>query len=153
MSEMRDGGAVDIESIKQARDEDQQDDHELLGVQAVVHPDGSDARIVLHTTQGSIPLSVSFDRIEAAYTEIRQAAMLMFYRQTEPNNSGPNPVNELCRTARRPKTVSVIVDRRTGDRLFVQQFPDHLPTVTRMSAETVNQMIDDITFLAAKTSN
>lgn len=126
---------------------------ELLAVQAAVHPDGADARITLHTSEGMIQLTIPFDRISAAHAEIRHASILMLYRQTLPVERSHNPLNDLLLTAMEPSRVSVVVDQSTGDRLFIQQFVDRMPIVTRMSVEAVNRTFEEVVRASRNAAN
>lgn len=133
---------------------DRPDDQELLGVQTVVEPDGSAMLLILHTSQGSIRISVPFGNATHLDAAVNQAALLMLYRQTAAPDQPRNPLDDLIRAALRPSRVSVGIDRQTGDRLFVQEYGgERLPHVVRMSADAVNDCLIELSSVAAAHAN
>jgi len=147
MGEMAGGDAAETEYICPAHDQ------ELLAIKTVVHPDGSDVLLTLHTTRGSINLTVALEHISAALAEIRQASLLMFYRQTTPGACTGNPIARLLSAALEPSRVSVVIDPATADRLFIHQFPNRMPIITRMSPDAVLSTIDELSIVARKAAN
>lgn len=146
MGEAVGGTAAETEYICPAHDQ------ELLAVKTTVHPDGSDAQVTLHTTRGSINLTIAFEQISAAIAEIQQASLLMLYRQTTPGAS-TNPMARLLDAALRPTNVSVVIDPETGDRIFIHQFAERMPIITRMSAAQVFSTLDELSSAAKKSAN
>lgn len=130
------------------------EDQELLGIQAVVEPDGSAMLLTLHTTEGSIRISVPFGNASGFDAEVHQATLLMLYRQTAAPGQSSSPIDDLIRAALRPSRVSVGIDRQTGDRLFLQEFGGkHLPRVLRMAPEAVNDCLAELESVAAAHAN
>lgn len=142
------GKAVDTEPVSQAAES-----MELLGLRAIVHPDGADASITLHTSDGVICLSAQLEQVAAVQTEIRSAALLMQYRQTMVIDEGEDALKELLRAAPRPASSTVVVDATTGDRMFIMQFADRLPIVIRMAPEQVNELLGELSIESKRTAN
>jgi hypothetical protein len=133
---------------------EQREDQELLGVQTSVEPDGSVMLLTLHTTEGSIRISVPFGQASNFEADLHQAALLMLYRQTAHPAGSQSPIADLIRAAVRPSKVSVGIDRATGDRLFLQEFGgERLPRVVRMSPDAVNETISELETMAAAHAN
>lgn len=147
MSGLGDSGSTDRTRKKSAVTQ------ELFGVRAIVHPDGLDAKISLHTTDGRIELSVPIGQIAAAHAEIRSAAILMLHRQSMKKDQGTAMFDELLLTALKPTRCTPIIDRKTGDRVFVLQFPDRLPIVIQMSPELVAESLTDLSAISMKAAN
>lgn len=127
---------------------------EILGIQTAVDPKGVDVSITLHTAAATtITVRVPYDRIAALDAAIHHAAILMHYRQSMAQDEGEQAMHSLRRTALRPASVHVTVDGQTGDRVFVQQFTDHMPIVTAMSAESVNAALDDLALAVRLAAN
>ncbi|RWO90888.1 hypothetical protein [Mesorhizobium sp.] len=127
---------------------------EVLGRQIMVEPDGSAMTLILYTSEGCSRFLVPFGQASGLEGEVHQAALLMLYRQTAAPDAVHNPIDELIRAALRPSKVSVGIDRRTGDRLFLQEFGgEHLPRVVRMSPDAVNDTISDISAVASAHAN
>lgn len=116
----------------------------VLGVQALVSMDGSEARLTLHTSDGRIHLTVPFEQISAFHTEVRHASAVMLYRQSQ-TLTAENALDLLLETAVRPLRISTLIDQATNDRIFVMEFCDRMPIVTRMSADAVNSTITEMT--------
>lgn len=126
---------------------------ELVHVQAAVEPDGSEAIITLHTTEGQFDLSVQFDRMSAASVEIRRAGMIMLRRQMSRIDTARAAFDELVRSAPVPAKVVVTIDRETGDRVIIYRFPDRLPIIIRMSPEQVEGALEELAIEARKAAN
>ncbi|MER8602830.1 hypothetical protein NKI48_03075 [Mesorhizobium sp. M0644] len=128
--------------------------HELLGIRAIVHPDGDEATIRLRTSQGRIDLSVSLAQVGAADAEIRSAANLMHYRQSMKKDAGLSAFDDLLHTAVHPTETSIYVDGATGDRLFVLHFADdRLPMVVRRSPEQLAAILEEVSDICKRAAN
>ncbi|RWQ12377.1 hypothetical protein [Mesorhizobium sp.] len=124
-----------------------------MAVRAIVHPDGNDARLTLHTNSGSIDLVVSHEFISAIHAEIHNAATRMLYRQAMRADEGVAAFDDVLRAALRPADCHVIIERDTADRVFVLQFRDRMPLAIRMAPEQVADSLDQLTSLSRLTAN
>lgn len=127
--------------------------HNFRNLTAIVHPEGDDARVTIHTTAGPINLSVGLEYIGRANTEIRRAAILMAYRSTMKKDEGETALSELLHTALRPDEVSVVVDKQTGDRFWILQFDGHSPVVIRLTPEQGDKAHADLQSVLKSTAN
>lgn len=132
---------------------EEHEDPELLGMQISVDPDGSHAVLTLHTLFGAFRVTVPFGQMSIMDAEIRLAGLLMLYRQTSLPQPLTNPIDDLIRTAVRPSSVLVTIDKQSGDRIFIQQFGDRMPRVVRMSPEAVNSALTDLAAVAGAHAN
>lgn len=126
---------------------------ELLGLRAVVHPDGNDANLTFHTTAGEIHVFAPLEQVAAAQTEIRSAALIMQYRQSMKIDEGENAFDDLLRAALRPVALTVLTDSSTGDRRLAMQFADRLPIVIQMTAQQVFDVLTEFCAEAQRTAN
>lgn len=126
---------------------------ELLGLRAVIHPEGDDANLTFYTTGGEIKLAAHIEHLSTVQTEIRAAAILMQYRQTKKSDEGEAALNDMLHAALRPAAVSVLVDSKTGDRQFVLQFSDRLPIVIQLSPDQLNAVLANISVESRRTAN
>lgn len=110
---------------------------ELLGFQAIVHPDGADASLTLLTSNGDLRLSASRYQIAAAHSEIRNAAVLMQYRQCMKKDKDEAALDGLLRAALRPVESTCVIDPETGSHYYVMQFSDRLPIAVMLTLEQV----------------
>lgn len=124
----------------------------LLGLQAKVHPDGSDAEVVLHTTVGSINLNVPFESMAAAQIEIRSASLLMLYRQSMKKDDGSGAIDDLICAALQPVDTSVVI-QSNGDRIFILHFADRLPIVIRLTPEQVAESLENLSSETKRVAN
>lgn len=127
--------------------------HDFRNLTAVVHPEGEDAKVTIHTTAGPIKLSVALEYIARANTEIRRAAILMTYRASMKKDEGEASLSEILRTALSPDEVSVVVDKQTGDRFWILQFDGHSPIVIRMTPELGDKANRDLAQILKSTAN
>ncbi|MES0207895.1 hypothetical protein NKJ93_02195 [Mesorhizobium sp. M0028] len=128
--------------------------HELLGIRAIVHPDGDEATIRLRTSQGRIDLSVSLAQVGAADAEIRSAANLMHYRQSMKKDAGLRVFDDLIKTAVCPTDTSVLIDGETGDRVFILHFADdRLPLVVRQTPEQMASILEEVSDICKRAAN
>lgn len=126
---------------------------ELLGLKAKIDPEGNDACLTFYTTEGEIRLAAQIDNLSTVQSEIRSAAILMQYRQTQKRDQGESALNDMLMTALRPEAASVVVDGKTGDRQFILQFADRLPIVIQFSARQLINLLDDIAEESKRSAN
>jgi hypothetical protein len=108
---------------------------ELFGLRAAVDPEGLTAALTLSTSDGPLALEISYEMIAAIAAELRHAEALMLYRQASAPDAGASKFKPLLDTALEPDHVVAMVDRRTGDRLWVHQFADRFPIVLKLTPE------------------
>lgn len=153
MGGMRDGGAVAAELVQQSVDHKPEAIYEFRKLETVIHPEGDDAKVTITTTTGKFNLNVPFEYIARANTAIRRATILMLHRQSMKKDAGQNALDELLKTALRPRHVSVAVDRATGDRNWILQFDDHGIVVVRMSPEMESAAAAELAAAIKQTAN
>lgn len=153
MSGVRDNSAAEKTPSTLFADARIQDDHELLAVRAAVHPDGNEAKLTLHTSRGSVTVTVLHEQLSAINAEIHAAAALMLYRQAMQADEGMTAFEDAFRAALMPADCSVSIDRQTSDRLFMLQFRDRLPLAIRMTPEQVADALDQIATVSRLSAN
>jgi len=153
MSGARDGNAVQAVARDLFDDANIKDEHELLAIRAAVHPDGNEAKLTLHTSHGSVTLTVQHEQLAAIHAEIQAAAALMLYRQALQADEGMTAFEHAFRAALLPADCSVSIDSQTSDRLFMLQFPDRLPLAIRMTPEQVGDSLDQLSAVSRLAAN
>lgn len=153
MANVRDGNAVPAARAAILRHNDGEQQPDLLAVRAKVHPDGAEAQLTVHTSLGSLAVNVGHDVASAVLAEVQTATMLMLYRQTMRPDDGITAFDDVLATALRPDECHVMVDSRTGERLFVLQFRDRLPLAIRMTPEQVGDSLAQLGQVSRRTAN
>ncbi|RUU29724.1 hypothetical protein [Mesorhizobium sp. M6A.T.Ce.TU.016.01.1.1] len=153
MSGVRDNSGVEKTSSTLFTDARIKADHELLAVRAAVHPDGNEAKLTLHTSHGSVTVTVQHEQLAAIHAEIQAAAALMLYRQAMQADEGMTAFEDAFRAALMPADCSVSIDRQTSDRLFMLQFIDRLPLAIRMTPEQVAEALEQLGIVSRLSAN
>ncbi len=153
MGGARDGSAIHAAAKDLFADANVQDDRELLAIRAAVHPDGNEATLTLHTSHGSVTLTVQHEWLAAIHAEIQATAALMLYRQALQADEGMAAFEHAFRAALLPADCSVSIDSQTSDRLFMLQFRDRLPLAIRMTPEQVGDSLDQLSAVSRLAAN
>lgn len=138
------GETSERNTLKYKEKDSRNENPELLAIRAKIHPEGCDAILTLHTTNGRIDLTARIQNFGIIVAELRSASHLMQYRQTLTADEGEATLRDMINAAVQPAEVAVIGDSSTGDKTFVLQFGDRLPIVFRLGAEQLNTILEDI---------
>lgn len=153
MGGVRDGNAVRPGAVKILADNTIRDEQELLALHAKVHSDGNEAQLMLHTSLGSIPLTVMHEQLSVIIAELQAAAALMLYRQSMQADDGKACFDDVFAAALRPQGTFVTIDQATSDRMFMLQFRDRLPLAIRMTPEQVADSLDQLGTVSRLSAN
>lgn len=126
---------------------------QLVGLQTKVCPDGSEATVTIHTATGSVDLNIAFESMAAVQAEIRTASLLMLYRQSMSRDAGASAIADLLATALQPAQTDVVVDAKTGDRIFLMHFADRMPIVIRRTPEQLVETLAAVAIEAKRVAN
>lgn len=125
----------------------------VAGLRATVHDDGAAALFAVQfTNQHPFKVLIPFHEMPAIMNEFRVAAGVMTARAAEAPDQGHMRMLELCSAALRPHYVDGMIERLSGDRIYLMQFEDHAPVAIRISADMafrLRQKMDRLARLAS----
>ena len=127
----------------------------VVGIKAVVHPEGEDMKVLCFTEQhGEMEMIAKFGNSLGIQTEWNGAVTRATFRQSmKTADQQAVAFEEIFETALKPQELKIVVDRRNGDRLFVWQFDNRGPVVIRLGAEEVAEVTDMVRSLREQISN